>query len=120
VANEVVAAHDRYLKANGRTLDNLSREQFFATLDVLTDLLFAIARSANPRTLSTCLRWSPATIYRRRQRGKMLLEQIDRIENELKHKAATDDVRWAKLFRRFSGLIEEAELDENSDNEQTA
>jgi hypothetical protein len=44
----------------------------------------------------------------------MLLQQLDRIENQLQHQAAQNDLRWAELFRRFGGLREgqSAEQDE--------
>ena len=49
----------------------------------------------------------------------MLLQQLDRIESELKHKASMDELRWAELFRRFTEPVEESEL-ENSDGDQAA
>lgn len=44
---------------------------------------------------------SKTTIYKRRKRGAMLLQQLDRIESQLQHQAAKiDELLWAERFGR--------------------
>lgn len=103
VANEVAAEYQEILSFEG--------EDFDLALTAVTDILFAKAKSANPRALEEWLPMSKATIYRRRKRGDMLLQRLGSIDKELQelnHKADLDQLRWIELFRRFGGLKDES------------
>jgi hypothetical protein len=79
----------------------------------VTNILFGRAPSANTRLLAEWLPMSKTTIYKRRKRGTMLLQQLDRIENQFQHQAAQNDLRWVELFRRFGGLRKAGSAEED-------
>lgn len=104
VLREVVDEHRWAMTLQGADL-------VFA-LDMLMNLLLHRAKGPSSRDLADWFEWSNRTIDRRRKKGQQLqhlFEQMNRIENLLQHTTATDEVRWAELFRQVTQLRDEPE-----------
>jgi len=97
VLREVVDEHRWAMTLRGADL-------LFA-LEMVMNLLLHRAKGPSSRDLADWFDWSSSTIDRRRKKGQQLqhlFEQMNRIENLLQHTKATDELRWAELFRQFS------------------
>jgi hypothetical protein len=108
VLKEVVDEHRWAMTLQGADL-------LFA-LDELMNLLLHRAKGPSSRDLAEWFEWSNRTIDRRRKKGQQLqhlFEQMNRIENLLQHTTATDELRWAELFRQFGQLRGEPEYAED-------
>jgi hypothetical protein len=76
-------------------------------LEMVMNILLHRAKGPSSRDLANWFDWSNRTIDRRRKKGQQLqnlFEQMNRIENLLQHTTATDELRWAELFRQFGQL----------------
>jgi hypothetical protein len=102
VLREVVDEHSWAMTLQGADL-------LFA-LEMLMNLLLHRAKGPSSRDLAEWFAWSNRTIDRRRKKGQQLqhlFEQMNRIENLLQHTTATDELRWAELFRQVTRLRNE-------------